>query len=531
MCPKKTVANDPKQTPLRANDEENSIGLSPQKLALRTSRKAQANGKGASKRKLFEGSEENQEANKENKDPNIESGQQAIAKKQKTRKPNPDALNWKNTRPSNTINIHKDTHSFNIFKALIDDIKETKFVTADGKEVTKPLVVSYGIKLEALESKLDADELQQFHNVLAINTFKHTFFNGANFSPIKKYFFSEPSSTNNNNNAANIKSPIKAVTGSGVTLYKLDDGFTQHDAVVIFVSDAQYANSNINLVKQIKDYLADATNKEKFESSDAFKAVKNPSEKANSLTITPESLLKVEREKRDNKALHNTTRITSQNAAVAKSKKDTKAASADDYLQFKHFLDTARTVQDHEMKGQWLHLIAHHFLGNESQDEANLVAGTDLANATMLITSESLVGFFKKMYDKFELDVKACTISKTHIGEEIEYLIKTPDFDVTFHFNPLYAKKPHIAIKYAHHLVFETLAEFMQAKKDTPITIKPEDEKFLQDKLNERPRPGLPKDFFFIKAPKPEHIEKNKVQDCDDNNNENNAKRFGSSKK
>lgn len=176
--------------------------------------------------------------------------------------------------------------------------------------------------------------------------------------------------------------------------------------------------------------------------------------KLQTTTITPESLEST----REAHIKSGRRRPISQQAALAKSKKSGKAASAATHAN-------ATDLFSGTMRWEWLHLIAYMILGHASQTASNLVGGTDYANTNMMFIEAEMRYLAEKYPDGFQLQVKANLIPGTHIATQIEYTITTNDFTLPLTFDAQHSVKPHISLRDYMHTLITTLVSLAKNKE------------------------------------------------------------------
>ncbi|MHB1220782.1 MAG: hypothetical protein ACYC0J_02175 [Gammaproteobacteria bacterium] len=172
-------------------------------------------------------------------------------------------------------------------------------------------------------------------------------------------------------------------------------------------------------------------------------------------TITQESLKKTRRENRAHPG-----RSLSQNKALAAPRIKESEASASKYAGFVE-------ISRERANWEWLHLIAHQILGEKSQTESNLVAGTNHSNTEMLVMIEQHIKLISDAYPEgFELRTEAQLISKNiQISNSILYTIKTPDFCLPFKFYTQTENKPHVDYGKYFGILVEQLIGYAKARK------------------------------------------------------------------
>lgn len=172
-------------------------------------------------------------------------------------------------------------------------------------------------------------------------------------------------------------------------------------------------------------------------------------------TITHESLKQTRRENRAHSG-----RALSQNRAVAAPYVKESEASASKYAGFVE-------ISRERASWEWLHLIAHQILGEKSQTESNLVAGTNHANTEMLIMIEQHIKLISDAYpDGFELRTEAQLMGKNlQISNNILYTITTPDFCLPFNFNAQTENKPHTDYGKYFEILIKQLIEHAKTRK------------------------------------------------------------------
>lgn len=97
-------------------------------------------------------------------------------------------------------------------------------------------------------------------------------------------------------------------------------------------------------------------------------------------------------------------------------------------------------------KAEWLHLIAHQFLGPDAQDQKNMVVGTAYANTSMMYV-ESLVKTFSEHFPAVLVRVNATLKEGTQYADKITYSVITDSFKMNFIFNANTPNQPHIIYK------------------------------------------------------------------------------------
>lgn len=209
--------------------------------------------------------------------------------------------------------------------------------------------------------------------------------------------------------------------------------------------------------------------------------------KTQATTITQKSL---EQTKRENKS-RSKRRVCSQNKAVAAPNIKESEASASKYAKF---IEISRE----QVSWEWLHLIAHQILGEESQTAENLVAGTNHANTEMLLIIEQHIKLIADAYpDGFELSTKAELISKNvQLSNRIHYTIITPDFKLPLIFNARTENKPHTDYGQYFKVFIETLLKHANAKNlassSDPVTSRSTTPNILPPFFTPKPIPKKP---------------------------------------
>ncbi|MCW5584480.1 MAG: hypothetical protein KIT56_11545, partial [Gammaproteobacteria bacterium] len=127
-------------------------------------------------------------------------------------------------------------------------------------------------------------------------------------------------------------------------------------------------------------------------------------EKTQEITIKLDELKKTLKEIKDNCG----TRICSQNSVMVKEGVNAKKGSATKYAQ--------TTLFEKNYNWEWLHLVAYSILGSDSQDEKNLVCGTDHSNTEMMAIEQEIKFLAQQYSDGFKLQIKANLIQNTHIA-------------------------------------------------------------------------------------------------------------------
>lgn len=253
-------------------------------------------------------------------------------------------------------------------------------------------------------------------------------------------------------------SVIKVTTPEGTELHRrsrlgMVDVFSNHRSVL--------ANSSIR--RQL-DFSADQSNaqinqlKDDFFKSDIYKNIKKimsgKNTKERKIKLTREQLQKTKKEH----AANNYRRPISQNDVMAvnkkrakKSKKSAPSASAEKYIVESGVYGI---LQEHNVRCEWLHLIAYSFLGLSAQDDNNLVGGSEYANTEMMFVEDLAKRLALKYPQGVDVIVKADLMPGTHIAKKINYSITTPDYSLAFEFMPDAVTKPHMVIeKYLSKIV------------------------------------------------------------------------------
>ena len=108
----------------------------------------------------------------------------------------------------------------------------------------------------------------------------------------------------------------------------------------------------------------------------------------------------------------------------------------------------ATKLFDDTIKAEWLHKLPYAIFGEDSQTDANLVAGTGHANTDMMFIEECIPLLQQKYPNGIRLVVKANLIPGTHIATTISYQIITPECHLPIlEFNAQDRVKPHILIR------------------------------------------------------------------------------------
>ncbi|OGT35916.1 MAG: hypothetical protein A3F11_03985 [Gammaproteobacteria bacterium RIFCSPHIGHO2_12_FULL_37_14] len=245
-------------------------------------------------------------------------------------------------------------------------------------------------------------------------------------------------------------SPNKVVTPGKTELFRVTQIGDHH-----FFTN----NSELTSLTQTRSNQTNNNIKDEFFKSAAYESLKKTfdSLKYQQIKVTAD-LLKATR--KENAKNFNRRHITQQQAA-AEENTDPKNASADKYAN-------AALAYSGTFKWEWLHLVAHMILGAHSQNIKNFICGSEHANTEMLI-AESEVKYLASVYPEgFNLEVKSQVMQGktgyTHVGTEIEYIIKTKDFTFPFTFNVQNPNKPHIAFKKYIHESMKILVEAYQNK-------------------------------------------------------------------
>lgn len=193
-----------------------------------------------------------------------------------------------------------------------------------------------------------------------------------------------------------------------------------------------------------------------FHSSVPFKSITEPKaiEKSAQATITHKKLEKRRAEDIENHFI----RSIEQNKVMAKNHVSRRKASATNYVN-------ATTLFEKDLRWEWLHLVGHMIDGANSQSKNNLVAGTAFANTEMMFAEENLIYLASIYPNGFKLVAKAHLIPETHIATSIQYVIKTPDFEIPFEFNAQTKNKPHFNYKYYFDYLAKELVRTCKSKK------------------------------------------------------------------
>jgi hypothetical protein len=147
----------------------------------------------------------------------------------------------------------------------------------------------------------------------------------------------------------------------------------------------------------------------------------------------------------------------SQNAVMRETGYSSDNASANKYANA-----LTKTYEAKNIRWEWLHLIAYMILGLKSQDQENLVCGTDYANTEMIFVENELVFLANAYPDGFKLQVTAELIPGTHLASKIHYYITTNDFSCRIDFDSLQANKPLVSSHEYVHALFSALSHSRQ---------------------------------------------------------------------
>lgn len=233
------------------------------------------------------------------------------------------------------------------------------------------------------------------------------------------------------------QSPTKIITPKKTKLQRIGT----FGSFSLFSNQAIPSSSIASPIKEMPK-LSSFTETEAYQ---ALKAVLDPI-KLQTTTITTTSL-------QQRKSAHRRNgykRSTSQNATMVKEGVSAKKGSATGYAKAAElFCDT--------MRWEWLHMIAHMILGTASQNEKNLVAGTDHSNTEMMFIEAQIPYLAQQYPEGFELTVKANLIPGTHIATTIEYKIKTRDFDFPLVFNAQTTQQPHQVLQHYMRALIDAL--------------------------------------------------------------------------
>lgn len=230
-------------------------------------------------------------------------------------------------------------------------------------------------------------------------------------------------------------SPVKIVSGTSKTpmsrvaktLFFGDPTKKQATAAVSYFSN----DPQMKPLAEQKQVLQ-LTDADKNKLIDAFGKIKDIKDKCKTQKVKVDKTLLQKTSKQNAKNGHK--RNPTQAGAAVKPGENASAASATRVKILPSFQAT--------FKWEWLHLIAHSMLGEDSQVIENLVAGTTHAN-TEMITYESAVKKLTASYpDGVNLRVVAKLIEGTHIATEILYIINTKDFTLTLPINAQQENQP-----------------------------------------------------------------------------------------
>jgi hypothetical protein len=183
------------------------------------------------------------------------------------------------------------------------------------------------------------------------------------------------------------------------------------------------------------------------------------------VTITREDILRTREQLKKN----NGRRIKSQGSIMG--------GSAEHYAQsLKMGIEDAR----HE----WLHLIAHRFIGNHSQNANNLVGGLKDINTIMMFFENELFDFILKHYPQgFILRAESTLEPGTQLAKKIDYTIITDDFKQTFVLDGRHKRKPHCHEQVSIRAIFAGLIRIHTDHKieDSPL------KRIIRTKTKKRP--------------------------------------------
>ncbi len=226
------------------------------------------------------------------------------------------------------------------------------------------------------------------------------------------------------------------------------------------LGDADFFSDDVLDAKKLeRKPLADLTKRDTFLSSAAYTAIKKPttSTKVQSIKITPALLKTTAREIKKN----NNRRSCSQAQVMVKKGVNSKKGSATQY---------AKATKDFpkELKWEWLHLIAHRFLGKKAQNENNLVCGINFANTDMMFAEAEINYLMTKYPEGIQLDIECELIANTQIAKVIKYTITTRDFTLNLVFNTQNPVKPVITHQDYMHALFSSLSEMQTQQPSSP---------------------------------------------------------------
>jgi len=243
-------------------------------------------------------------------------------------------------------------------------------------------------------------------------------------------------------------SPMGIETPGGTVLWRK---FKYGSALAIFSDDIKAPYTEPLPLKKLE---AD----EALSSSEPHKSVEEnlSDSKFISVVVTPELISKTKREIKNKGGHRNQNKVL--------------GGKATEYAQ-------ATKGFREDLKWEWLHLVAHFILGEKSQSERNLGAGTTHSNTNMIFIENQLPLISKAYPEGFKLEVTGYCVNipskdeekddiNTQIFSTIEYVIVTPDFALKLNFNAQAADKPDFAIYEYFSKLIQTVLKVTQEKRD-----------------------------------------------------------------
>ncbi|GEM_PF-3640531 len=243
-------------------------------------------------------------------------------------------------------------------------------------------------------------------------------------------------------------SPIEVCTPNNNTALKR---VANYDAFAIF--------SNHPAQKVESKPLSEIDEANDFFQSKQFREIKKIKETVKSMQvdITPELLANAKAQRYQDEA-QMVKKVLPSRGLLMSAEKKPKAASAKNYAN-------ATQLFSDKLRWEWLPLVGFMILGNDSETEKNIVAGSAQA-ATMLMLNNSVHELAKFYPDGFTLNVKANLMKDTHIASTIEYEIQTKDFKLPLVFNAQTENRPLFNYEKYLSCVVQELINRVQHKAD-----------------------------------------------------------------